>query len=329
MKVLVLTHTLVEELMPVADCIGVMEGAFRALAEGEVFNPLRMMLRPEAAGGGLLAVMPAFVGGEERNYGVKVVAVFHHNPKIGKDAHQGFVSLFDGETGEPQAFINAAAVTAIRTAAVSGLATRLLARPEAKTLALIGAGTQAHYHLPAIAAVRNLERVRVASFNPDRSAAFVEKFQPRYPFPIEAVGSVREAVEGAELIVTVTNSTTPVVEREWVAPGAHLCAVGTSVRTSSELTPELVAAARLFVDREESAKNEAGEYINALASGAIQEGHIQAEIGDLVTGRKPGRRSADEITLFKSLGLAMEDVASARYLYAKAKAEGKGSWVDF
>lgn len=329
MKVLVLTHTQVEELMPVADCIGVMEGAFRALAEGEVFNPLRMMLRPEAAGGALLAVMPALVGGEERNFGLKVVAIYHDNPKIGKDAHQGFVALFHSQTGEPLAFINAAAVTATRTAAVTGLATRLLARPEAKTLALIGAGTQAHYHLPAIAAVRNLAEVRVAGGHPESAAAFVDKFQPKYSFPIRAAGSVEEAVTGADLIVTVTNSKTPVLKREWVSPGAHICAVGASVRTSSEVEPELVAASRLFVDRVESAKNEAGEYLNALAAGMIDESHIQAEVGELVTGSKQGRQSFEEITLFKSLGLAMEDVASARYLYAKAQAEGKGSWVDF
>jgi ornithine cyclodeaminase/alanine dehydrogenase-like protein (mu-crystallin family) len=329
MKVLVLTHAQVEELLPVADCIGVMEGAFRALAEGDVFNPLRMMLRPEAADGNMLAVMPAFVGGEQKSYGVKVVAVYHDNPKVGKDAHQGFVSLFHGETGEPLAFCNAAAVTAIRTAAVSGLATRLLSRPESKTLALVGTGTQARYHLPAIAAVRNLERVRVASARPEKAAQFVAEMQPHYPFPIEAAPSVEAAVTGADLIVTVTSSKTPVVERGWVAPGAHICAVGTSVKTSSELPPELVAACRMFVDRKESAKNEAGEYLNALAAGAVTEEHIVAEVGDLVTGRNPGRRSFDEITLFKSLGLAMEDVASARYLYARAQETGKGSWVDF
>lgn len=329
MKVLVLTHTQVEELMPVADCIGVMEGAFRALAEGGVFNPLRMMLRPEAAGGALFAVMPALVGGEERNYGVKVVAVYHDNPKLGKDAHQGFVSLFHSQTGEPLAFINAAAVTAIRTAAVSGLATRLLSRPEAKTLALIGTGTQAHYHLPAIAAVRNLAEVRVVGGRPESAAAFVEKHQPNYSFPLKAAGSVEEATDGADLIVTVTNSKAPVLKREWVSPGAHICAVGTSVRTSSEIEPELIAVSRLFVDRIESAKNEAGEYLNAVAAGLIDESHILAEVGELVTGRKQGRQNFEEITLFKSLGLAMEDVASARYLYARAQAEGKGSWVDF
>ena len=260
---------------------------------------------------------------------MKLVGVFPGNVAQGKDAHQGAVVLFSGLTGEPLAFVNASAVTAIRTAAVSGVATRLLAREDAGDLALIGASVQAATHLEAMACVRRLRRVRVASRDPERASAFVARSRERFSFPIEAVSSVEEAVRGADLVVTATSSATPVLRREWVAKGAHLNVIGASLPDRREVDGATMAAASLFVDRRESTENEAGEYLLALREGAIGAGHIRAELGDLLLGRHPGRTAQGEITLFKSLGLAVEDLAAAALVYRRAQAAGTGQQVDF
>ena len=268
-------------------------------------------------------------GGEDAAFGVKLVGVFPGNVAQGKDAHQGAVVLFSGLTGEPVAFVNASAVTAIRTAAVSGVATRLLAREDAGDLALIGASVQAATHLEAMACVRRLRRVRVASRHPERASAFVARSRERFSFPIEAVSSVEEAVRGADLVVTATSSATPVLRREWVAQGAHLNVIGASLPDRREVDGATMAAASLFVDRRESTENEAGEYLLALREGAIAAGHIRAELGDVLLGRHPGRTAQGEITLFKSLGLAVEDLAAAALVYRRAQAAGTGQEVDF
>jgi ornithine cyclodeaminase len=262
-------------------------------------------------------------------YGLKAVCVFPQNTAIGKDAHQGSVMLFSGETGELLALMNASAITAIRTAAVSGVATKLLARDDAGDLALIGAGVQAHTHIAAMACVRPIRRVRVASRNVQHAAKFAEEMRARYLFPIEAVGSVESAVRGADLIVTATTAREPILKREWISPGAHLNVVGSSIPTTREVDTATMAAASLFVDRRESTLNEAGDYLFAMREGAIGPEHIRAEIGELVIGAKPGRTSPDEITLFKSLGLAVEDLASAEYVYRKAQEKKVGTWVEF
>lgn len=328
MKVLILNNHLIHEMLPVDECIGVMERMFLDLAEGRAHNPLRSMIFPPGAQG-LMGVMPGYRGGDDPAFGVKIVCVFKENPARGKDTHQGLVSLFDGGTGEPLAFLNASAVTAIRTAAVSGLATRLLARPESSTLAIIGSGMQAATHLEAMAAVLPLQSVNVASRRPEHARRFAAASGVLYRFPIFACDTAKEAVEGADVVVTVTSSAEPVVRREWIAPGCHINAVGSSVAKARELESALVAAGSLFVDRRESAENESGDYLVPLREGLITPDHIRGEIGDLLTGRVPGRRSPEEITIFKSLGLALEDVAVAQHLYRKAQDVKAGDWIDF
>jgi ornithine cyclodeaminase/alanine dehydrogenase-like protein (mu-crystallin family) len=257
------------------------------------------------------------------------VCIFPGNPAQGKDAHQGAVLLFSAETGELLALMNASAITAIRTAAVSGVATDLLAREDASTLAIVGAGVQARTHLIAMTAVRSIERCRVVSRNIEHARLFAEEMRERVEFAIEPVESVASAVEGADLIATVTNAKEPVVRREWIPSGAHLNVVGSSTPHTREVDTATMAASALFVDRRESTLNEAGDYLFAMREGAIGPEHIRAELGEVLTGVKPGRSSPEEITLFKSLGLAVEDLASANYLYRKAKELNAGAWVEF
>ncbi len=225
--------------------------------------------------------------------------------------------------------MNASAITAIRTAAVSGVATRLLARGDASELAIIGSGVQARAHIEAMACARSIKRARVASRRFEHAQKFADELSLRYSFPLEPVESVQAAIRDADLIVTATNAAEPILRREWISPGTHLNVVGSSIPTTREVDSKTIAAASLFVDRRESTINEGGDYLFALREGAIGPDHIKAEIGEVLIGAKPGRTSPDEITLFKSLGLAVEDLASADYLYRKAQVSQAGTWVEF
>ena len=328
MKILVLNHRQIRELLPMTECIELMADALSALARGEVYQPLRTIVRPPEARG-LLGLMPAYRAGERGAFGLKAICVFPGNPAIGKDAHQGAVMLFSRETGELLALMNASEITAIRTAAVSAVATRLLAREDAQQLGIIGAGVQARTHLTALAAVRSIKRARVACRNIEHAEELVSEMQPEFSFSIDIVRTNEEAIRDADLIVTATSSLEPVVNKEWISPGAHVNAIGTHSPNSREIDGATMAAARIFVDRRESALNEAGDYLLAAKEGFVTPESIAGEIGELLIGTKTGRNSATEITLFKSLGLAIEDVVSADYLYRKALSQDAGSWVDF
>jgi ornithine cyclodeaminase len=327
MKILILDSEQIRELLPMRDCIELMADALSSLARDEVFQPLRTIIRPPEARG-LLGLMPAYRTGDHGAFGMKAICVFPGNPAIGKDAHQGAVMLFSRETGEIIALMNASEITAIRTAAVSAVATRLLARDDAHELAIIGAGVQARTHLAALDAVREITQARVACRNIEHAQEVVLEMQPRFSFPIEAVKTNEEAVRGADLIVTATSSQEPVLYKDWISPGAHVNAIGTHSPNSREIDSATMAAARIFVDRRESALNEAGDYLLAANEGLINAESIVGEIGELLIGTKQGRNSVDEITLFKSLGLAIEDVACAEYLYQKALSRNFGTWVN-
>lgn len=328
MKILILSSRQVKQLLSLVDCIELMSDALSALGRDEVYQPLRTIVRPPNARG-LLGLMPAYRSGEGGAFGLKAICVFPDNPSQGKDAHQGAVTLFSRETGELLALMNASEITAIRTAAVSAVATRLLAREDAHELAIVGAGVQARTHLTALACVRSIKRVRVVARNLDHAQRFVDEMQPNFPFPIEAVQKNEDAVRGADLIVTATSSLEPVINRDWISPGAHINAIGTHSPSSREIDGATMAAARIFVDRRESALNESGDYLLAAKDGLVTPESIVGEIGELLIGKKSGRASDTEITLFKSLGLAIEDVACAEYLHRKALKERVGNWVDF
>src|SRR5947209_13177956 len=260
MDVRVLSADDVARLLPMRDCIGVMRDALAALARGKALVPLRMVMRmPDASG--FLGLMPGHIdadGGRQGALGMKAVSVFPGNAGRGIDTHQGAVLLFEEDTGRLSALMDGATITAIRTAAVSGVATDLLARRDAAELAILGAGVQARTHLEAIAAVRPLRRVRVWSRNPQHAADLVKASAGRFGVSIEAVPTAEAAVREADVVATVTASPQPVLQRPWVKDGAHINAVGSSIPTTREIDTATMAAVRLFVHRREAALNDAG-----------------------------------------------------------------------
>jgi ornithine cyclodeaminase/alanine dehydrogenase-like protein (mu-crystallin family) len=304
-SILVLSDADVRALLPMGECIDAMDEVLRALARDELHQPLRFITHPPDAER-LMGFMPAYRGGERPVWSLKEIVITPDNPAArGLDAHQGGVLLHDGETGELRALLNASAITEIRTAAVSAVATRALARPDARVVAIVGAGVQARSHSEAMRAVL--------------PAAEILGWSRRDG------GTAEEVVRGADVVCTCTSSREPVLRREWLALGAHVNAVGSSVPTARELDADTVAASRLFVDRRESAVNEAGDLLLA----GFGEEKIAAELGEVLIGTHPGRSAADELTVFKSLGLAVEDLAAAELVVRKARDQDVGTEVEF
>ena len=326
--ILFLSSSEIKTLLPMSECIELMAKALADLSRGEFHLPLRTIIRPPEARG-LMAMMPAYRNGERRSYGLKALCFFHDNPALDKDAHQGCVLLSSGDTGELLAVMNATTITALRTAAVSAVATKLLARQDSSNLGIIGAGVQARQHLFALSQVRRINKARVFSPNPDHPRQLAEEMKDSLPFPVDPVASAEDALKDADLIVTATSSRQPVVQRRWISDGAHINAIGTYSPQSREIDSQTMAASRIFVDRRESAVNEAGDYLLAVEEGAIGRDSIVAEVGEVLLDEKKGRTSDQEITLFKSLGLAIEDMACAEYLYQKAKMKNAGTWLQF
>jgi ornithine cyclodeaminase/alanine dehydrogenase-like protein (mu-crystallin family) len=322
MPLLVLNQREVEELLDMPGCIAAMEAALTSLARGELHLPLRSVVRPPGHDD-LLGLMPSHRAGEEPLYALKTVAVVPANAERGLDPHQGTVTLYDGRTGETQAVMNASAITAIRTAACSAVATRLLARSGARSVAMVGAGHQAKAHMQAMRTL-GFEEIRVASRNPAHASALAGS-----DGNATAVDSVEEAVRGADVVVTVTSSAEPVLRRDWLAAGAHVNAVGACFPHTRELDTATVAEAAFFVDRRESAENEAGDLLIPLREGAIGPDHIRAEIGDVLVGSAKWRTSDDEVTVFESLGIAVEDLFAAEYVVRRAREAGAGTELDF
>jgi ornithine cyclodeaminase/alanine dehydrogenase-like protein (mu-crystallin family) len=320
MTVRILDEHDVRRLLPMDECIEVMADALASLARGEVHNPLRFVVRPPGAPS-LMGLMPAYRGGETPLWGLKSVVIAPANAERGLDLHQGFVALFDGETGETRAILNAGGITAVRTAAVTGVATRLLARQGSRTLAILGAGIQGKANLEAMRSIGSFDRVLAWSRTPGRAEAELDG--------VEEVATVEEAVRDADVVVTATSAAEPILRRAWLKEGAHVNAVGSSIPTTRELDTQTMADAALFVDRRESTLNEAGDYLIPAAEGAIGPDHIKAELGDVLVGTHPGRESEDELTLFKSLGLAVEDLASAELAVRRAREQAVGSEVEF
>ncbi len=325
MPALILSAKEVHALLDFETCIEAVAGALRELAQGRAANPLRVPMR--LANGGILGWMPAHLL-QENSLGFKAVHVVPGNEHTPYDCHQGVVVLFDPEHGLPQAVLDASAITSLRTAAASALATRELAREEASVLALLGSGVQAHSHLLALSQVRSVRAVRVFSRTPENRRAFAERASAQLGLDVRAADSARAAVEGADLVCTTTSSRVPVLEGRWLAPGTHVNAVGACVPTARELDTDAVQRARVFVDRRESAEHEAGDLLIPRSEGAIRSDHVAGELGDVLLGRVAGRTSGEEITLFKSLGIAVEDLAAARVCFERALARGIGTQVE-
>jgi ornithine cyclodeaminase len=320
---LILGHDDVVGALPPGPCAEAMAAVLAAHARGEAYFPLRTVVRPPEANG-FIGLMPGWRGPhgvQPAAFGLKAIVLIPSNPSRGLDTHQGTVTLFDGETGVPTAVLDASAVTEIRTAAVTAVATRTLARPDASVLAILGAGVQARSHL---AALGWLEEVRIYAPNAEHARALADS-----DGRATAVASAQEAVRGADVIVTATSSRDPVLSHDWLSEGVHVNAVGASMPTVRELEPETVAASALFCDSRESLRNEAGEFQLALSQGAIPgEEHVRAELGEVLAGLKPGRQDEGELTLFRSLGLAIEDIAAAQLAVARALQAGLGTEVE-
>jgi ornithine cyclodeaminase len=330
MRVLTLSNADIHASLTPAGCERAMAAVLAARARGDAFNPLRTVTVPPGAAG-FIGLMPAYAapagsaaGADGAMFGLKAICLIPGNPARGLDAHQGTVSLYDGETGMPTAILNASAITEIRTAAVTAVATRALAREDARVLGLLGAGVQARSHLHALADVRAWDEVRVYA----PTTAHVEALRDARPALI-AAASAREAVEGADVIVVATSAKRPVLEHAWLTAGAHVNAVGASSLSAWEIEPETVAAAALFCDSRESVVHEAGEFRLAIEQGLISgEDHIRAELGEVVAGTRPGRADERELTLFRSLGIGVEDLAAAQVAVQNARRAGLGTEVE-
>jgi ornithine cyclodeaminase/alanine dehydrogenase-like protein (mu-crystallin family) len=326
-EIRVLRGSEVRQLLPMTECVDLMHRTMIAVSERRVVLPLRsVMVMPGEIG--MLGNMPGYLADPEC-FGVKLVSLIPRNKPPQYSSHLGLVLLFEADHGCPVALLDAAEITAIRTAAASGLATRLLARPDAGDLALLGAGEQARSHLEAMLAVRSLRRVRVWARDSGKASAFARVEGARHQITIEPSASVKDAVDGADIICTVSKAREPILSGDWVAPGAHLNVVGSSIAGAAEIDTAAVVKSRFFIDYRESTVNEGGEYLRALKSGDITPEHILAEIGEVANRTKIGRRALSDVTLYKSLGIAPQDLASSHYVLEKARAAGVGQVIDF
>ena len=337
MRVLILSRRDVLAALTPEGCAGAMAEVLTAQARGETCLPLRSLMVPPGAAG-FMGLMPSWRGAHggrgdgSAAFALKALCLMPSNPARGLDMHQGTVTLFNGETGVPTAILDASAVTAVRTAAVTAVATGLLARQDARTLAILGAGVQGRAHLRALATVRDFERIRVYAPTRAHASALVEQAIAADVEPgteLSVASSAEEALRGADVVVTATSAREPVLAHGWLEPGAHLSAVGASTPAAREIDTATVAASALFCDSRESLRHEAGEFQLAIAEGVISgEEHVRAELGEVLAGTAPGRRDDSELTLFRSLGIAIEDLAAAQTAVAAARAEGLGTEVE-
>lgn len=303
--------------LPMNECIEVMEKMFRSLANGECLQPLRNIMRlPD--GHGLLGMMPGYAG-NLNVMGIKVITVFHANSEVGLPSHQGIVILLDAKHGQPLMLFDALEITAIRTAAASAVATKYLSGKGSSTLAIIGSGEQAKRHIEAMMLVREIKQINIWSRKEVNAKKLAEQIKQQYKVNVNVFNEVREAVANADIICTVTASKEPVVKGDWIKTGAHINAVGSSMPMTRELDTTAIVRSKLFTDCYESLFNEAGDFLTPKKEGAITDEHVIAEIGEVLTGTKKGRQNNEEITVFKSLGIAAEDIFSAFHIYEKIK----------
>ncbi len=308
----------IASLLPMEECIEVMEKMFLSLAAGECLQPLRNIMRlPD--GSGVLGMMPGHAA-KLGVMGIKVISVFHANSESGFPSHQGIIMLFDAKNGQPLMLFDALEITAIRTAAASAVATKLLSRENSSTLAIIGSGEQATRHIEAMLLIRNIKQINLWSRNENNAKHLVNELSAEYNIHVHVKKNVQLAVEHADIICTVTASKEPVVMGDWITAGTHINAVGSSTAAARELDTVAIVRSKLFTDRYESLFNEAGDFLIPKKEGAITDAHVKAEIGEVLSGTKKGREDDKEITVFKSLGIAAEDIFSAYHIYKKINA---------
>lgn len=306
-----------------SDLISAMESALAKFSSGEVLQPVRTVLTVGPAKS-YYGLMPAYIP-TPASMGAKIVTVFGDNHKKGLPSHLATILLFDPDTGSLIAMMDGRYITEARTAAVSAVSARFLAKPNASTLALIGSGVQARSHLEALMQVRQVRDVRVWSPRSQSRRQFIDDMSPRVPIPIRECETAHAAVTGADLVVIATASKTPVVESDWVADGAHVMCVGACRPDQREMAPALVTRGRLYVDSRAAALVESGDVVMNIAEKRFDASHLRGELGELVLGRAPGRASDAEVTIFKSLGMAVEDVVAADLVFRRASETGAGT----
>jgi alanine dehydrogenase len=325
---LILSRHDVEQLLTMTDALAAVEEGFRQLAQGQVVMPQRAAT-PIAPYNGLHLSMPAFVGGEIGALTIKIVTVYGENPaKHALPTIQGLLLVHDAQTGQVLAMMDAEHLTAMRTGAASGVATQYLARQDAETVALFGAGALGPGQLAAVCAVRSIRRAYVVTRTGEKDTLFCERMSRELGIEVQSTRNRQQAIAHADIICTATNSPTPLFAGEWVRPGTHINAVGAYTRTMRELDTATIQRSRLFVDHHPAAGAEAGDILMPIAEGALTDTQIAGALGEVITGEVRGRTSDEEITLFKSVGLAMQDAVTAARLYAKALRVGRGNHID-
>lgn len=328
---LILHASDVRRALPMRDAIAAMKRAFAAFSAGQVSMPPRAHLHV-ARHAGISLFMPAYVDDDDpagQALTIKAVSLYDRNQARGLARIQAAVLVLEPDTGRPVALLEGAALTAIRTAAASGAATDLLARSDSRRLAILGAGVQARAHIEAICAVRNVERIVVFGTTPAKVAALIDEMSGRVHARLTAVDTPGEAIRDADIVCTTTTSRTPVFRDADLQPGTHVNAVGSYQPEVREIPPETVVRAKVIVDSRHAAWEEAGDLIQPLHAGLIDADHIHAELGEVVAGTRTGRTSPDAITLFKSVGIAVQDAFAAQMALAKARREHIGQVVDW
>jgi ornithine cyclodeaminase/alanine dehydrogenase len=319
-----LTKDDVEHVLTMPAAIDAVETAYRLLAEGKAVLPLRINMGLPSGTDSLLA-MPAYLGGTVNTMGVKLVTLFADNPKQrGLPAIQGTFALFDATNGRLLAVMDAAAMTAVRTGAASGVATKYLARPDARVVTIFGAGVQAESQLEAIAVVRPIEQVWVVARMESSAERFAHAMTRRLNIPVQAASTVQAAVEAADIIVTATSAHEPVFSGDWLRPGVHINSIGAHTPDARELDDATIRRAKIVTDLKSACLAETGDLIQPIERGLLRPEQIHGDMGEVILGRKPGRESQEEITLFKSVGLAVQDVATAAEIYQQALSQSVG-----
>jgi ornithine cyclodeaminase len=323
-ELLVIDRESVRRLLSLKDCIPLMRQAMIALSAGRTQQLLRQII--DLGEGRLFGVMP---GAAEETFGAKLISVFPGNTARGLQSHQGFVVLFDPQTGAARCVLHGGEITAIRTAAASAAATDALAGPGASRLAILGTGEQAWMHARAIPLVRPVRQVRIWGRSHERAEALAVRLWPELNVQIRVCRAAREAVEDADLICTTTSAAEPVLENTWVADGAHVNLVGSSYAGPREVDDALVARGRLFADHRDGVLRQGAEVLHAIEAGLIGEDHVLGEIGQVMSGELAGRLSEADVTIYKSLGAIVQDLVSGWRIYRRALEKGAGTKASF
>jgi alanine dehydrogenase len=320
---LILSEKQVESLIDIDELIAALGRAHIQYSTGKAVMPVRLVV-PLPKIDGRITSMPGFLD-EDQALGMKVVTYFHNNPKQNLPSILATIMLFSPENGKMMAVMDGSYITAIRTACASAMATKVLSNPTASALGVLGAGVQARAHITALARVRKISRIRIYSPSGTSASRVKQEVESQVGLAIEVANSAEEAVRGADLIVTATTAKQPILSAEWLKPGAHINAVGSHRPDLRELHGSTMARSKVFVDSREAIMAECGDVLLALAENSITTDHMRAEIGEVLAGTKPGRTGADEVTLYKSVGIAIQDVATARLVYHKALQNGVGT----